>query len=43
MAVTKVLEEDLVIYTNKGILIIPVSFDNTFWLGVVSKLEEHGS
>ena len=40
MAVTKVLEEDLVIYTNKGIPIIPVSFDNTFWLGVVSKLEE---
>ena len=40
MAVTKVLEEDLVTYTNKEILIIPVSFDITFWLGVVSKLEE---
>lgn len=40
MAVTKVLDEDLVIYTNKGILIISVSSDNTFWLGVVSKLEE---
>ena len=40
MAVTKVLEEDLVIYTNKGIPIIPVSFDNTLRLGVGSKLEE---
>lgn len=40
MAVTKVLGEDLVIHTNKGILIISVSFDNIFWLRVVSKLEK---
>lgn len=40
MAVTKVHITDLVIYTNKGILVISVPFDQQFWVGVVAKLEE---
>ncbi|XP_078355836.1 uncharacterized protein LOC144640614 [Oculina patagonica] len=40
MAVTKIHVTDLVIYTNKGILIISVPFDARFWLDVKSKLEK---
>lgn len=40
MVVIKVFDEDLVIYINKGILIIFVLFDNIFWFGVVLKFEE---
>ena len=29
---------DLVIYTNKGILIVPVEFNEQFWLRILDKL-----
>jgi len=40
MAVTKVHKTDLVIYTNKGIMIIPVEFNLTRWENIYSKLKD---
>ena len=39
MAITGVKHTALVIYTNKGILIIPVEFDPVFWLTILKKLQ----
>ena len=32
MAITGIHHTDLMIYTNKGILIVPVEFNEQFWL-----------
>lgn len=39
MALTGVENTDVVIYTNKGILIVPVEFDPVFWQAVLQKLQ----
>lgn len=39
MAITGVKRTALVIYTNKGILIVPVEFDPVFWLKILKKLQ----
>ena len=39
MAITGVKHTALVIYTNKGILIVPVEFDPVFWLTILKKLQ----
>ena len=39
MAITGVKHTALVIYTNKGILIVPVEFDPLFWLKILKKLQ----
>lgn len=39
MAITGVKCTVLVIYTNKGILIVPVEFDPVFWLKSLQKLQ----
>ena len=39
MASTGVKHTALVIYTNKGILIVPVEFDLVFWLIILKKLQ----
>ena len=39
MALTGIKNTDLVIYTNKGILIVPVEFDPVFWLHMLKKLQ----
>ena len=38
MAITGIRRTDLVIYTNKGILIVPVEFNEQFWLSILDKL-----
>ena len=38
MAITGIHHTDLVIYTNKGILIVPVEFNEQFWLQILDKL-----
>lgn len=38
MAITGIHHTDLVIYTNKGILVVPVEFNEHFWLRVLEKL-----
>jgi len=38
MALTGIKNTDLVINTNKGILIVPVDFDPVFWLQMLKKL-----
>lgn len=38
MAITGIHHTDLVIYTNKGILIVPVKFNEQFWLRILDKL-----
>ena len=40
LAVTKLKCADLIIYTNKGILVIPVKFDSELWQSILRKLEE---
>lgn len=40
MAVTKVYNTDLVIYKNKGILILGVNFNQEFWSIVFTKLKD---
>ncbi len=35
MAITEIGNTDLIIYTNKNILIVPVSFNERFWETVV--------
>lgn len=39
MTITGVKRTALVIYTNKGILIVPVEFDPVFWLKILKKLQ----
>ena len=39
MAITGVKRPALVIYTNKGILIVLVEFDPVFWLKILKKLQ----
>lgn len=38
MAITGIHHTDLLIYTNKGILIVPVEFNEQFWLRILDKL-----
>ena len=38
MAITGIHHTDLVIYTNKGILVVPVEFNQLFWLRMLEKL-----
>lgn len=39
MAISEIYDCDLIIYTNKGILIVPVKFDNELWKQALSKLK----
>ena len=38
MAVTKLNRADLIVYTNKGILIVSVLFDPELWQSILEKL-----
>lgn len=38
LAVTKLNDADLVVYTNKGIMVIKVKFDPDFWYTILTKL-----
>ena len=38
MVISGIYATDLVVYTNKGILIVPVEFDKEFWLRMPQKL-----
>jgi len=40
MTVTKLKEDDLVIYTNKGIMVVKVLFNTEFWNNILLKLEQ---
>ena len=47
MGISGIYHTDLVIYTNKGILVVPVEFNEQFWLRMLSNLylffcEVHG-
>lgn len=39
MAISEIINCDLIIYTNKGILIVPVTFDEELWKVILSKLK----
>lgn len=38
MAISGIHQCDLVIYTNKGILVVPIQFDSVFWEKTHDKL-----